>query len=265
MLGWERYSKLTMGSQTHSREPKNQSSADLKQFEAISDVFNSAEGSLVEKIDAFPKFASRQAIAKFLTKYEIFQKILHINGSIVEGGVLHGGGTLAWAKLSSILEPINHTRKVIGFDTFSGFPSIHPKDTQGGTSSHFQVGGLTGSPKQDVERAIDLYNLNRPLNHIDKIELVEGDATKTAPAYLEANPHIVVSLLYLDVDLYEPTRALIETFLPRMPKGAIIAFDELNAQMFPGETQAMIDTIGINNIRIERFSFDSYVSYGVIQ
>ena len=62
--------------------------------------------------------------AKFLTKYELFKQILNVNGSIVEAGVLHGGGTLAWAKLSSILEPTNHTRKIIGFDTFEGFPSV---------------------------------------------------------------------------------------------------------------------------------------------
>ena len=83
--------------------------------------FYKNDDSIIDKIDAFPKYSSRQSIAKFLTKYEIFKKIININGSIIEGGVLHGGGTLAWAKLSSILEPTNHTRKIIGFDTFEVF------------------------------------------------------------------------------------------------------------------------------------------------
>src|ERR1700712_2815558 len=98
-------------------------------------LFSSSSDSTLNKIDAFPKYATRQSIAKFLTKYELFKMILPINGSIVEGGVLHGGGTLAWAKLSSILEPTNHTRKVIGFDTFDGFPSVHDKDQQGSDGS----------------------------------------------------------------------------------------------------------------------------------
>lgn len=249
---------------TFSREPKNQSADDLTQFQQMNDLFLGSHGSLVEKLDAFPKFATRQSLAKFLTKYEIFKQVLDVNGSIVEGGVLHGGGTLAWAKLSSILEPINHTRKVIGFDTFSGFPSVAAEDLTGGTSSHFHVGGLTGSPKEDVEKAIRLYDVNRPLKHIPKVELVEGDACLTAQQYLQDNPHLVVSVLYLDVDLYEPTKALIEAFLPRMPKGSIIAFDELNAKMFPGETVAVADAIGINNLYIKRFPFDSYVSYAVL-
>lgn len=95
--------------------------------------------------------------------------------------------------------------------------------------------------------------------------MVQGDLSKTAPAYLESNPHLVVSLLYLDLDLYEPTKKALEVFLPRMPKGAVIAFDELNAKIFPGETIAVMEQIGIRNLRIERFPFDSYVSFAVLE
>jgi hypothetical protein len=93
---------------------------------------------------------------------------------------------------------------------------------------------------------------------------VKGDVGTTADAYLERNPHLVVALLYLDFDLYAPTKKAIEAFLPRMPKGAIIAFDELNAKSFPGETMAVIEAIGLRQLRIERFPFDSYVSFAVL-
>ncbi len=249
----------------HSREPKNQSRGDLDQFAAMEQLFNSDTDSMIDKLDAFPKYASRQAIAKFLTKYEIFRQILHVNGSIVEAGVLHGGGTLAWAKLSSILEPTNHTRKVVGFDTFEGFPSIDEKDLGGNDGSLTHVGALQGSTLDSVERAVSVYDKNRPLNHIPKVELVKGDIAQTAPEYMQENPHLVVSLLYLDVDLYEPTKVMLETFVPRMPKGAVIVFDELNAKMFPGETVAVDEVLGLRDIEIRRFPFDSYISYAVLQ
>ena len=254
-----------MNFKLHSREPKNQSPQDIKQFERVNDFFLSDEGSIINKIDAFPKYASRQALAKFLTKYEIFQKILHVNGSIVEAGVLHGGGTLAWAKLSSILEPTNHTRKIIGFDTFAGFPSINEKDKKGTDGSLLKIGELKGSAQKSVTEAVSIYDENRPLNHIPKVELVEGDIVNTAPAYIKENPHLVISMLYLDVDLYQPTKVMLETFLPVMPKGAVIVFDELNAKMFPGETVAVDEILGIRNLEIKRFTFDSYVSYAVVQ
>lgn len=246
------------------REQKNQSKADLEQFEQVKDLFSNSTGTAAEKFDAFPKFATRQALAKFLARYEIFKRILNVNGSIIECGVLHGGGLLTYAKLSSILEPTNHTRKIIGFDSFEGFPSVHEKDRVG-DSSHLRVGGLSGSTLDEVEAAVRIYDLNRPLSHIPKVELVKGDLVETAPRYVKDNPHLVVAMLYLDVDLYEPTYAALKTFLPRMPKGAVVVFDQLNAKIFPGETIAVDEVMGLKNIRIERFPFDSYVSFSVIE
>ena len=82
---------------------------------------------------------------------------------------------------------------------------------------------------------------------------------------MHRNPHTIVSLLYLDFDVYEPTRIALENFIPRMPKGAIIAFDELNAPNWPGETLAVLETVGIRNLRIERFQFDTLISYAVLE
>ena len=49
-----------------------------------------------------------------------------------------------------------------------------------------------------------------------------------------------------------------------MPKGAIVAFDELNAPNWPGETLAVMETIGIRNLRIERFQLDTLISYAIL-
>lgn len=248
-----------------SREKKMQSQSDMEQFQAMEEVFNSGSEEIHDRIDAFPKYATRQSIAKFLTKYEIFRQIVNVNGSIVECGVLHGGGLMAWAKLSSIFEPANHTRRIIGFDTFQGFASISEKDTGTGDSIHFGQGRMKGSSFDELMKVIELYDLNRPLNHIPKVELVKGDILETVPDYVSTHPHLVVSLLYLDVVIYEPTRTALEYFLPRMVKGSIIAFDELNAELYPGETIAVDEVIGLRNLKIRRFEFDSYVSYAVLE
>lgn len=247
-----------------SRDAKNQSHSDVDQFKAVADFFTNEPIEVIEKIESIGKYASRACIAKFLTKYEIFKQILHVNGSIIECGVLYGAGLLTWAKLSSIFEPANHTRKIIGFDTFEGFPNISEKDVSTGTSQHLKTGGLKGSHYEYVEQAIKIYDMNRPISHIPKIELVKGDILLTADEYVRDNPHLVIALLYLDADLYEPTKKALETFLPRMPKGAIIAFDELNAKIFPGETMAVHEVLGLKNLSIRRFPFDSYVSYAIV-
>ena len=94
---------------------------------------------------------------------------------------------------------------------------------------------------------------------------LKGDFLQTAPEYIENNQHLVVALLYLDFDLYEPTLAALKHFFPRMPKGSIIAFDEVNHPDWPGETLAIFEEIGINNLKIERFTFDSVRSYAIIK
>ena len=243
------------------REPKLQSGADLAQIEGMARLFERASEPLPDRIDAFAKYATRRALAKFLVRNELFRRILTVNGSIVECGVLHGTGLFTFAQLSSIYEPYNHTRKVIGFDTFAGTPGASRKDTKTGSSSHFRKGSLAGSGAKALERAIAQFDLNRPLAHIPKIELVKGDLRRTAKRYVRGNPHLVVSLLYLDVDVYEPTRAALKAFVPRMPKGALIVFDELNAKTFPGETIAADETLGLRNLRIERLPIDPYISF----
>jgi hypothetical protein len=48
-------------------------------------------------------------------------------------------------------------------------------------------------------------------------------------------------------------------------KGAVIIFDELNNDSWPGETRAVIDTMVLKTLRIERFPFEPHISYAVIE
>ena len=247
------------------RESSNQSKTDLDFLSQINNLWDESAGNNVNKLEAFTKFTSRQSITKLLARYEVFKQQLEVNGSIVEMGVQAGTSLMSWAHFSTILEPVNYLRKIIGFDTFEGFPSVDEKDLRG-TSEHLKQGGFEGQGDlyTDLQKSIELFDANRLMNHIPKVELVKGDIAKTLPEYLEKNPHLVVSLLHLDADLYEPTKVTLELLLPRMPKGAIILFDELNMDLFPGETLAAMETVGIPNMKLKRFPFATSMSYAVI-
>jgi hypothetical protein len=112
---------------------------------------------------------------------------------------------------------------------------------------------------------VELFDMNRFIGHVPKVELVRGDATKTIPAYLKENPQLIVSLLYLDFDIYEPTLAALKYFLPRMPKGAVIAFDELNLKDWRGESIAVLESLKLRDYRIERCWFGSVMSFAQIE
>ena len=118
---------------------------------------------------------------------------------------------------------------------------------------------------EDLLKCISIYDKNRTLDHIQKVSLVKGDITQTIPDYLRDNPHTVISLLYLDCVVYEPTKTALKYFLPRMPKGSIIAFDELNSHLWPGETIAVVQELGLSERKeINRFPFASFLSYTII-
>lgn len=238
--------------------------AELQVGETIASIFDRSTDCTETKLENFPKYVRRQHLKRFLALYEIFKLALPVKGSIIECGVFHGFGFMSWAKLSTILEPENFTRRVYGFDTFSGFPSIGDKDENVHDSNVValpQTGDLSSNSKNELAALLVQYDQDRFLGHMDKAHLIAGDACETIPQFLEEHPHLVVSLLFLDFDLYEPTKAAIEHFVPRMPKGAILAFDELDNPIWPGETQALRDTLGINNVQIERLPWDPYIGF----
>jgi hypothetical protein len=219
--------------------------------------------SNLDKFRNFSLYAQRQDLTNFLVRYEIFKRVLDIQGSVIECGVLRGGGLMAWAQFSAILEPTNHQRRIIGFDTFTGFPKLSKQDRNSeSTAAH--AGGFAVDSFDHLRQCIELFDMNRFIGHVPKVELMRGDAAKTIPDYLQKNPQLIVSLLYLDFDIYEPTLKALKHFLPRMPKGAIIAFDELNSKDWHGESIAVLEALNLSEYRIERCPFGSAISFAQI-
>lgn len=237
-------------------DPTRHSATDRDAFELARRAFAASQIDLLDKLEAFPRFASKRNLARFLARHELFREVLDVNGAIVECGVFNGAGLFTWAQLSNIYEPVNYNRRIVGFDTFEGFPDVSEHDGE-----RWQEGDVRGDSRENLELSIDKLNAERHLSHIPLIELVAGDFLETGPRYVEQNPHLLVSLLYLDFDLYEPTKAALEVFLPRMSKGALVCFDELNCASFPGETQAMLDVFDLTRYSVKRFPTEPWISY----
>ncbi len=250
--------KLTTKSATIQRSEKEKGYAERME-RCIAD----SPYSNLDRLRNFSLYSPRQDVTNFLIRYEIFKRVIGIQGSIIECGVLQGGGLMAWAQFSAILEPTNHQRRIVGFDTFKGFPQLSEQD-HASDSREARLGGLAVESYDHLKECVELFDLNRFVGHVPKVELVRGDATKTIEQYVTENPQLIVSLLYLDFDIYEPTLAALEQFVPRMPKGAIIAFDELNSKDWRGESVAVLKSLDLNKYKVERFPFGSLISFAEI-
>lgn len=228
----------------------------------IARIFEACPDPTEVKLENFPKYVRRQHLKRFLAMYEIFKLVLPVKGSVVECGVFRGFGVMTWAKLSAMLEPENLTRRIYAFDTFAGFPSTSARDHS--ELEEPNVGDLRADSYDELQQLIAEYDRDRFLGHIGKVQLVKGDVNVTVPEFLAQNPHLLVSLLFLDMDLYEPTRTAIEHFLPRMPRGAVIAFDELDNPLWPGETLAALEAQGARKLALRRLEWDPYIAYAVL-
>lgn len=230
----------------------------------ILENFQSTSMPLSDKAANFTNWARTRDIARFLARFQLFQLIETVPGCIFECGVHYGGGLSSWQHLSEIYEPVNFTRRIFGFDTFEGFPNTTSFDCPTAGNSHSRGDFTVEIHENLIVDTLEQIEVSRKIHVPERFNIVKGDISQTLPALLESDASISIALLYLDLDLYEPTVNVLKTCLPRLPKGSLVVFDEYADPNWPGETRALSEVIGINNVRMRCFSQIPRISYFVV-
>lgn len=217
-----------------------------------------------EMLNNLGLFLNRQTLSRILFFHELYKKIVNVHGVVVEFGVRWGQNLALFESFRGMYEPYNYNRKILGFDTFAGFPSIHKKD---GLADVITEGAYSVTPnyKEYLERILSYHEQESPVSHLKKFELVKGDATVTLEKYLMDNPETIIALAYFDFDIYEPTKRCLDLIKGHLTKGSVIGFDELNCHIFPGETLAIKEVFGLDRYRIVRSPLSPLSSYIVIE
>ena len=202
-------------------------------------------------------------LKRFLFFAEMYQQFVTVPGVLMEFGCRWGQNLATLQSLRSMLEPFHHRRRIIGFDTFNGFPSVAPEDGQADAVAEGAY-GVTEGYAEHLRRIMALRETQAPISELQKFEIVEGDVTKTLPEYLDRHPETIVAFAYFDVDLYQPTLDCLKLLKGRLTQGSVIGFDELNHAAFPGETRAVQDALGLENFRLRRSPFSADECYFVV-
>ncbi|MGV8918329.1 MAG: TylF/MycF/NovP-related O-methyltransferase [Pseudomonas sp.] len=229
--------------------------AEIQYNETRANVLSRVDSKYVA--DAPFVFANRITVTAALSRMELFKMVSDVPGAIIECGVYKGNSLMLYMHLSMILEPYAINRSIIGFDTFSGFTSIDAEQDPTDINENM----FSDTDESLIQDMIDANDLVRPVNRIPRCEIVKGDILETVPAFVKTRPDLVVAMLILDTDLYSSTKVALETFLPYMPKGAIVVLDEVAYRNFPGETAALRDVLDLNKVELKRLPFDSSVGY----
>ena len=209
-------------------------------------------------------FINRQNMTRIIWMNELYQKILPVAGAVMEFGCRWGTNLALFQSFRSMYEPYNYSRKIVGFDTFSGFGPLHGKDASkaGMKSGDY---GVTKNYEKYLEKILDCHEQDGPIAHIKKYKIVKGDAGQQLEKYLKEYPETIIALAYFDMDMYESTKKCLELIKDRVTKGSVVGFDELTSSDFPGETVALREAWGLDKYKIVRGPCNSLPAYVVIE
>ncbi len=180
---------------------------------------------LYDSYNDFIMSSDRNVFNKLIWRYKLYQFARNVPGDIVECGVFKGSGVVAWLKFLHMHEP-HSLKKVIGFDFFEPSFVETIKDDKDKLPMKQVFDRCENLDKNDLSKdGIENKILASDFTK-SKFELVKGDISKTASEYINTRPGFRISLLYLDLDLSEPTYNTLTALWDRISIGGIIVLDE---------------------------------------
>jgi hypothetical protein len=168
-------------------------------------------------------------LSKALAQYELYKMVTTLPGHIVECGIYKGASFVRFATFRQILES-PYSRKLIGFDAFGQFSENGEDATNQAFIRRFVAEGGDGISRDALLQVLSQKG-------IDNTELVEGDICTTVPQYASDHPELKIALLHVDVDVYRPTKVILESLFRSVVSGGLVLFDDYGAVL--GETRAL--------------------------
>jgi len=171
----------------------------------------------------------KERIGKFLNQLEIYKQILNVPGDIMEFGVYKGSSFMRLLAFRDLLEK-GANRKLVGFDAFGRFPKNLQLESDLEFVQRFENEGGDGMTKSELEGHL----VNKKASNF---ELIEGDIMQTLPMYIDDNPELKLSLIHIDVDVYEPSKLILELLWENLESGGVLMLDDYGT--VAGETKAV--------------------------
>ena len=178
-----------------------------------------------------------------------------LEGDIVEAGVFRGNSLLA---IAMYLKELGSSKKVYGFDSFSGFPPVnHVKDELEEFERMAEKGQITEDHIAAVrnnlnwktslatvkleknistsgdfsDTSLDLLLKKIELTGLDNIVLIDGIFKETMTRECGVDK---IMATVVDCDLYQSYLDTFEFIWPRLERGGFIHLDEYYSLKFPG-------------------------------
>ena len=191
------------------------------------------------------------SVASFASFFDFIEKI---EGDIVECGI---GRSRSLLILSALVAGLKLNRRILGYDSFAGFPEPSPHDM---SERNPQKGEWSHSPSQKYQYTQEFCRMvlgqaDIPLDEIN-FSTIKGFFGDTLPY----NDSVNIALLNIDGDLYQSYMDVLQNLYHKVSPGGVIIFDDFaeqdNRGFFPGARLAVKEFLGeqlYGSIRINKY------------
>jgi O-methyltransferase len=145
--------------------------------------------------------------------WDLARQSIDVSGAILEVGVWRGG-------TGCLLAMSSPAKSVYLADTFKGVVKAGARDTS------YQGGEHSDTSQRAVSRLLASAR-------VTNVQLLKGIFPEETAARLQGP----ISLLHIDVDVYQSARDIVQWALPRLPRGAKIVFDDYGFSGCEGVTR----------------------------
>jgi hypothetical protein len=234
------------------------SSKDIHQWDSLESILENFQHSESHILTHWPCYTRRINVLRFLAHFKLFEKTQDLPGDIVEIGVSRGVSLFTWHKFLEIFSPTDTSKKVIGIDSFEGLQSFHLKDGKTDPSVGKCIEGWSaGKVEDEVDQLAAWHNADNVIAR-ERVVLKKGRVEDVLGQLMEDRPGMRISLLHLDVDLYEPTLYALRKLWDLVVPGGVIVLDEYGLPPWGGEASAVDEFLqerSMTNLRIQKFSW----------
>ena len=217
-----------------------------KNYIEINKILKKYNFDAFEAVQNYGTFTGDHNLYKLIKINSLIDKVSNINGHIIEFGIWNGNTSFL---IKKIIDLKKIKKKIFGVDHFKGLDKFSKKD---------------GVAKKNNKTYVGKYNLIKDIIkffNFKNFKIINENITTSSFKKLNKYKYCLV---IIDVDLYEPTKAILNFINNKISKNGLIVFDEGNKKNWPGERKALVEFYKENKNKYELIRLNKNYSPDVI-